>query len=358
MQIRKAMLFAAGLGTRLRPLTNRLPKPLVPVLGTSILERHLASLQALGITEAVINLHHLGSTIREALGSGERWGMRLHFSEETPEILGTGGGLSAARKHFEDEEAFFVLNGDIFHDIPLGGLLKTLEVPREPAPRLAASQASASSKFPAKPVSLAAALLLRPHSGDPKEGWIGADGEGLIRRVPEMPEDPTLALQRFSFLGFHVLTPAIFPFLPLSGSFCILRVGYRGMLEKGLSIGSFVDRESLWMDIGAPASYLEANFRALEKEVRTFDPPERPGVRCVPPVWLAPDATVEEGCELGPYVILGRKARIGQGSRLEKTVVWDEAMLPPQTTASGAIFWEGTRLDVPSSSLPKGQAKD
>lgn len=370
MPIRKAMLLAAGLGTRLRPLTDTLPKPLVPILGLSILERHLAALRAIGITDVMINLHHLGSVIREALGRGERWGMRLSFSEERPEILGTGGGLSKVREFFAGEDSFLLLNGDIFHEIPLVRIIQAYEDAGKPT----------------------AFLVLRPHSGDPKEGWIGADAQGRVLRVPEMPDVPSLGLTRFSFTGLHLLTPAIFEVLPPSGSFCILRVGYRALLERGLPVGSWVDPQSLWLDIGNPATYLEANWKALDARKASGIPAseaqaeaEASGVSAsaaqagaealvvsasaaqaeaealgvvgsvvIPPVWLGEGVKIGEGCRIGPYAVIGAGAEIGGGSRLERSVVWGKAIVAEKTEAKEAIFWGERRLDVQQAVGGKG----
>jgi CTP:phosphocholine cytidylyltransferase-like protein len=116
----KAMILAAGLGTRLRPLTETTPKPLLPVGGTPLIVWNLLLLRAGGIREVIINLHYLGSMIEAALGDGSRWDMQIAYSYE-PELLGTGGGLKKAEEFFEGE-SFLVMNGDTLTNVDLPAL--------------------------------------------------------------------------------------------------------------------------------------------------------------------------------------------------------------------------------------------
>ena len=113
-----AMLLAAGRGERLRPITDRMPKPLVEVQGTSLIERHLAALADAGATTVVINLGWLGEQIAERIGSGERYGVQVLYSDERDNILETAGGIRRALPLL-GREPFLVVNADIYTDIPL-----------------------------------------------------------------------------------------------------------------------------------------------------------------------------------------------------------------------------------------------
>ena len=114
------MILAAGLGTRLRPLTNTIPKPLLPIAGTPLIVWNLLLLKQYGFHDVVINLHHLGPMIEQAVGNGSRYGLRVIYSRE-PTILGTGGGLKQAEPYFSGESVL-VLNGDTLVDLDLGAL--------------------------------------------------------------------------------------------------------------------------------------------------------------------------------------------------------------------------------------------
>ena len=116
----KAMILAAGLGNRLRPLTNTIPKPLLPIAGTPLIVWNLLLLKRHGFRDVVINLHHLGPMIEQAVGDGSRYGLRIIYSRE-PAILGTGGGLKRAEPHFSGESVL-VLNGDTLVELDLGAL--------------------------------------------------------------------------------------------------------------------------------------------------------------------------------------------------------------------------------------------
>jgi len=114
---RVAMILAAGRGERMRPLTDRVPKPLLPVRGKPLIEYHLERLAQAGVERIVINLAWLGNMIREALGNGSRFGVRIDYSDEAPQALETGGGVFRALPLL-GEGAFLVVNGDVFSDYP------------------------------------------------------------------------------------------------------------------------------------------------------------------------------------------------------------------------------------------------
>jgi len=117
----RAMILAAGRGERLRPLTDQLPKPLVPIAGKPLIEYHLSALAAAGFREVVINQGHLGSQLPEALHNGQRWGINIHWSDEQPEALETGGGIFKALPLL-GSSPFLVINGDVWTDYPLARL--------------------------------------------------------------------------------------------------------------------------------------------------------------------------------------------------------------------------------------------
>ena len=116
----KAMILAAGLGTRLRPLTNTMPKPLLPIAGTPLIVWNLLLLKRYGFLDVVINLHYLGPMIEQVVGNGARYGMRITYSRE-PVILGTGGGIKQAEPYFSGSPVL-ILNGDTLVEIDLEAL--------------------------------------------------------------------------------------------------------------------------------------------------------------------------------------------------------------------------------------------
>ena len=121
----KAMVLAAGFGNRLRPLTDHTPKPLLPIGGKPMIVHHLEKLAAAGFKEVVINLGHLGHKIPEALGDGSSWGLSISYSDEVPDPLETGGGLTKALPLLGDEP-FLLVNGDVWSDLDFSSIPSSL----------------------------------------------------------------------------------------------------------------------------------------------------------------------------------------------------------------------------------------
>lgn len=301
--MKKAMVLAAGLGTRLRPLTNHLPKPLVPVGKEALLVHHIRQLANIGVQDIMINTHHLPTHIERQLGSGESWGVRLHYSVEEPDILGTGGGLAQVADFFKDEKAFFFINGDILHNIDL------LEAYR------AHSQSGAK-----------ATLLTRTHPNDGKTGWVGEDENQKIVRVPDMPEEEHSNSIRRMFTGLHVLTPRILQDLPQTGFGCILRTGYRAMIERGDLVHSHDVKDAFWMDIGTPDSYLEANWATLEQTHQAHS-------------YIDETASVAGDVRMGTRVIIGKHAVVEEGCSLEECVIWPHAHVGANTQIKRSVVF-------------------
>jgi len=179
------MVLAAGRGTRLRPLTDTTPKPLVPVAGRPFLEHILEFLRAGGIREVVLNLHHLGRRIEEHLGDGARFGLRVRYSWENP-ILDTGGGIKRAEPLLAGEP-FLVLNGDSLLELRLA---EVAECHRE---RRAI-----------------ATMVVRPDPDAERYGLVELDADDRVRRVSGQPPGAPGPLRPFMFPGLHVFEPTIF----------------------------------------------------------------------------------------------------------------------------------------------------
>lgn len=218
----KAMLLAAGLGTRLRPLTNHTPKPLLPVNGLPIIIYTLALLKKYKIKDVVINLHHLGNQIRTLLGSGRKFGFNIKYSFE-PKILGTGGGIKRAEK-FLKGSPFLVFNADIIADINLKKLIS----------------------FHKKKKSIATLVVRQNHSG--KFGSLYVDRNSNIISILKKPENTRLTRQTF-FTGIHVLDKKFLRWQKPRKKSCIIRNGYIPLLNQGKTIGAFIQK-GYWNDLG------------------------------------------------------------------------------------------------------------
>ena len=230
----KAMILAAGLGTRLRPLTETTPKPLLPVGGTPLIVWNLLLLRAGGIREVIINLHYLGSMIEAALGDGSRWDMQIAYSYE-PELLGTGGGLKKAEEFFEGE-SFLVMNGDTLINVDLPALQEFHR-----------SQAGVAT------------LVLRDDPHAEQWGAVESDAQDRILRINGRGRDlfalPTVAHTRM-FAGVHILHPSLLDGAPTGTPFSIID-SYTNALAGGSRLLGFV-YAGYWSDVGTVERYAQA----------------------------------------------------------------------------------------------------
>jgi NDP-sugar pyrophosphorylase family protein len=225
----KAMVFAAGEGRRLRPLTDSRPKALVEVGGKALLEIVLARLRAAGVTEVVINLHHLGAQIEEFVARNNGFGLRVAFSLEE-QLLDTGGGLKQAAWFFDDNRPFLVHNVDVLSDIDLGAILE------------AHGRSGALATLAAMDRPTTRPLLFDAHSR--LCGRVGRSGEVYAR-----PLDG--AVERLGFCGIHVVSPALLSRLTETGAFSIVE-SYLRLAGEGAQIRAFRADGFRWRDAGRP----------------------------------------------------------------------------------------------------------
>lgn len=212
----KAMILAAGLGTRMRPLTDHCPKPLLGVAGKPLIVRHIERLVAAGFRELVVNTAHLGHMIEEALGDGATWGVSIHYSREA-QPLETAGGILKALPLLGDAP-FLVINGDIWTDFPLATLQQGL---------------------PAD--TLAHLVLVDNPEHHPQ-------GDFVLREGCVVPRG---ALQGLTFSGLSVLSPALFTaWFARAGEALPLREVLLPAMQNGAVRGEHYD--GYWLDVGTP----------------------------------------------------------------------------------------------------------
>ena len=235
----KAMVLAAGVGSRLKPLTVNIPKALLDVRGAPMIERVIRRLRSAGVTELVVNLFHLGERIEEFLASKGHFGLRIEFTREA-DLLDTGGGLKNAAWFFDDGRPFFLHNVDVLSDIDLNELLRFHE--KVGAMATLAVQGRSSSRQ----------LLF-----DSEGRLCGRESlEGV-----EWARGPRGGVERLAFTGIHVIDPAIFPRMTETGAFPITRT-YLRLAGEGERIMAYRADGSYWQDVGSPEKLEEARKRA------------------------------------------------------------------------------------------------
>ncbi len=233
----KAMILAAGYGERMKPLTDRIPKPLLHLNGKPILYYTLALLKENGIHEIVINVHHLHQMIIDAFGDGSSYGVKIHYSYEK-EILGTAGGIKAAEKFLIDEP-FLVINSDIITDIDINNVLE----------------------FHKNNMAIVT-MVLREDPDVERYGAIEIDSEGRVKRFLGKPEySRNLPLKKLMFAGIQILEPEIFDEIP-SGRYCgTTEEIYPKLMDKDALIYGY-EFGGYWIDIGTPEGYERAEIDA------------------------------------------------------------------------------------------------
>jgi mannose-1-phosphate guanylyltransferase len=331
----KALVLAAGLGTRLRPLTETWPKPAVPLLGQPLLRYTLAVLRRAGVTGLGLNTHHLAATMaRVAEAEAARAGMALTLSHE-PQIQGTAGGIRGLRRVVEDADTFIVWNGDA---------LFTPEL----APLVAEHRA----------LRAVATLVLLPMPAGAPYAAVELDARGGVRRIAgQGPGGPGLVPWHFS--GVHLLSPPVFSAMAAEGAEDINRDVYPRLMASGARVRGAVV-EAAWSDVGTAERYLAAQGALLSGgfpdafgDASPLARAEADGSgwraegarlegRATGPVYLDAGAVVEAGAWVGPNVYLGPGVRVGAGSRVAHAALLGGPV--PAGHLSHCLLWERGRL--------------
>jgi mannose-1-phosphate guanylyltransferase len=306
-----AFVLAAGLGTRLRPLTAEVPKSLVPVCGVPLLAYALAVCAKRGFRDVVVNAHWLADQV--VAWEGEREGVRVRVSVEQPMILGTGGGLKKVATDLDAQ--FAVLNADVLHDADLGALVAA--IPPGGAAMALRADATAAARY----------------------GVVATDETGTVARLTTIAIAAPVGRVRDDtfFTGIHALDREALERIP-DGPACVVRSAYAALVPER-RVRGLVD-PGPWLDTGDLATYLDANLRVLRGDVCT---PLAPHARAA----FARDALGNEH-GTGHGDIEGA-AWIGPGARVDgritDTVVGREAHVPSGATLVRCVVWDG--VDVP-----------
>jgi len=225
----RAIIFAAGLGTRLRPITDTMPKALVPVKGHPLLEIAILRLKAAGCRDIIVNIHHFGEQIIDFLAANDHFGINIQVSDERDLLLDTGGGLKKAR-WFLEKEPFLVTNADALTNLDLAQFYQT-HLQNDALATLAVRQRESSRYF----------LFNQERQ---LCGWSNVKTEET--RLARMEEN----LQPWCFSGIHAMSPRIFDFFPTDVSVFSIIDTYLGAAATRERILAYPHNEDIWMDVG------------------------------------------------------------------------------------------------------------
>jgi mannose-1-phosphate guanylyltransferase len=322
----QALILAGGEGTRLRPLTSTVPKPVVPLVDRPFIRFMLDWLRSHGVDDVVMSCGHLASGVRNVLGDGSTFGLRLRYVEE-PRPLGTGGALKFAEPLLADR--FLMLNGDVLTDIDLTAQIEQHE-------RTGAT----------------ATLALTPVEDPSAYGLVRTRKGGEVTEFVEKPAPDQIDTNNIS-AGAYVLEHAVLELLEADQPASIERDVFPRLVGEGLY--GYVS-DGYWLDIGTPERYLEGTFDILEGTVASgVQPRMGDGYLCVETGVenagrIIPSALVESGCRIGAgariggRVVLERGVTVGEHTTIERAVVMQGAEIGSHCTISGCIVAGGVRI--------------
>jgi len=313
----RGMIVAAGLGTRLRPLTHHRPKPAVPVRGIPLIAYALAFIARAGVTEVVINVHHLPEAL---IAAARRWcppGLLLHFSHE-PELLHTGGAIRRVAAFLRESDPSVVLGSDMILDFDLAAMIRRH-----------------------REGDHAATLVLREDPRAPGFGTIGIDGGGRVRRIARR-FDLGGAERAGIYTWANLFAPSAFDGLPDREVFNHLDDWLAPLLARGADDihGVVLPRaECTWEPVGTLPEYLDVNLDAPRLS------------------YLDPDALARaDGTRIEEDCIIGRDAAIGRGSPLRRVVVWDGEKVPEGFEGEDGVYAGGAFHSCAAGSGKNGEA--
>lgn len=305
----KAMILAAGLGTRLRPLTEEISKPMVPIVNRPVMEHIVELLKEHGFREIYVNLHYHPDVITNHFDNGSYWDVSISYSYEE-ELLGTAGGVKKLGEQLRDD-TFLVISGDALTDINLTKLVDFH-----------------------KARGGVATMVLTPVDNPSKYGVVITEEDGLIRGFQEKPSRQE-AKSHMANSGIYVFEPRVLEMIPEGEFYDFGRNLFPRFLEEGIDFYGYL-HEDYWNDVGSMEEYKLGNFDALTGKVKV----KIPGVRLGGDVWIGEDTVIEEGVVMVGPICIGAQCLVKKGARLfGPLVIGDRTFIAEGATLYRGIKW-------------------
>jgi mannose-1-phosphate guanylyltransferase len=324
----KAMLLSAGLGLRMRPLTFRVPKPAIPVLGRPMAVQILNRMKEQGVNEAMINLHHLPEEVVRVVGEGKPAGLpEVQYSREKT-ILGTGGGLGKAATLLRGDGPILVHNCDFLSDIDLEAVVRDHR---------------ASGRL--------ATMVLAPRR--PGYPVVDIDRDGAVLSIAGLPTAATGEIAgSYLFTGCHVIDESLLDRIPSDRPSCVVAHLYRPLIAER-RLGSYF-HDGFWWEFGTPERYLDGSLELIDLPLE-----ERLGVTTHDPVRevdggvvaLGSGAVLGEGVRITGRAAIGLAGQVGRDCEIEDSVIMPEAWVGPNSRLERVIVAPG--VEIPASSTYK-----
>lgn len=319
-----AIILAGGRGERLLPLTQSQPKPMVPLMGRPLIDHTLAALHEHGFRDVIITLGYLGHVIRDHVGSGARYGVRVHYTEEQVP-LGTAGAMRQAFLEMPVTEPFLVIAADSVTDINLAEVYAYFQNQR------------------------AQLGMVVTDVHDPRPyGVVKVDDQGYVADFVEKPAAASSG--RTVNTGIYYIAPHVVQHIPGQRAQDFGHQLFPEWLKAGRRIHAYAT-DAYWCDVGTIDQYQTAHFDVLEGRVQLPLLSRRsegswvsrsafihPTARLVGPVMIGERVTVEAGAVVGPYAVVGRNSRIGSWTRVAHSVLFEDVSLAAGIRVKGAIL--------------------
>jgi NDP-sugar pyrophosphorylase family protein len=326
----KAVILVGGEGTRLRPLTLTVPKPVVPVVDRPFLRHQLDLLATAGVTEIVFSVAYRPERIQAVFGDGSARGCRIHYAvEETP--LGTGGAVKNAEAFLDDTTIVF--NGDVLTDVDL--------------PAVVRGHRESGAK---------ATLVLTPVPNPSAYGLVETESGGRVKSFIEKPTDPAQITCDTINAGIYVLDTSTLSLMPAGENHSIERAFFPTLLRRGDVVRGWIHR-GYWIDIGTPEKYLQVHRDilrgrfpvALEGVARDggwvhAQARVEEGAMLEGPFYVGPGCRLAAGAHVGPDAVLTRNVSLKAGARVSDSVVWESVSVAESATVEGALLASRVRV--------------
>lgn len=317
------MILAAGFGTRLFPLTIDRTKPAIPFLGKPLVGYVAEYVASFGFKDVVVNLHHQPESVKKALGDGSSFGVRIHYTIEEPNILGTAGALDNAR-HLLEDETFLIANGKIITDIDIAAALETH-----------------------KKSGALATMILKPNDKrerftivETKDNLITGFGDfpvpltlDQISNLESMPPNPLM------FTGIHILEPRVFEYIPRNVYSDIVPTFYNPAIKRGEKIVAHV-ADGNWFELSTIPRYLDISLAMLNGQTDK--------IVCGENVRMAAGARIKDS-------VIWDDVSIGEGAELYRTIIADGVQIKPGERFENAAIVRAEMLshceEIPAKAL-------
>lgn len=336
----KAMLLAAGLGTRLRPLTDLISKPMAPIVNKPVMEHIIELLSEHEFGEIVCNLHWYPEAIKDYFGDGSKWNVNITYSYE-PELLGTAGGVKKVEAFFEDR-TFIILSGDALTDINLTELMD-FHKKKEGICTLALTEIDDPSQY----------------------GVVITNNDNKITGFQEKPLMGE-SKSHMANSGIYVFEPGIFNHIPFGSFYDFGRDLFPKLLTEQIPYYGY-KHDRYWNDVGSLEQYQQGNFDALEGKVKL----KIPGMQINEGIWLGKNCKIEEEVVMIPPIVIGNNCTIKKGAKLygpiiigDNTIIderaimyrgikWGSGYIGKDASLIGAIIGYDTKIKSRASVLEK-----